>query len=260
MAVILSCRPFIPDRSMTTPRFYCPPPLHASTKFELPQAAAHHASRVLRLRVNDEVRVFDGIGNELHGHICEIEGKRVVLEKLQVCTVNRESPLNIVLAQALCSSEKMDWVIQKATELGASEIQPVQTQRSMVKLTGERAEKRTQHWHGITIAACEQCGRNMLPKVHAPLEFSAWIATICDAPGSKFILLPEAVTTLHEQLKPQEKIILLIGPEGGFSADEVQIALQAGFISIRLGARLLRTETAAMAGIATLQTLWGDFV
>ena len=260
MAVILSCRPFIPDRSMTTPRFYCPPPLHAGTKFELPQAAAHHASRVLRLRVNDEVRVFDGIGNELHGHICEIEGKRVVLEKLQVCTVNRESPLNIVLAQALCSSEKMDWVIQKATELGASEIQPVQTQRSMVKLTGERAEKRTQHWYGITIAACEQCGRNMLPKVHAPLEFSSWIATICNAPGSKFILLPEAVTTLHEQLKPQEKIILLIGPEGGFSADEVQIALQAGFIAIRLGARLLRTETAAMAGIATLQTLWGDFV
>jgi 16S rRNA (uracil1498-N3)-methyltransferase len=245
---------------MTTPRFYSPPPLHANTKFELPEAAAHHASRVLRLRVNDEVRVFDGVGNELHGRICEIEGKKVVLEKLQVCTVNRESPLNIVLVQALCSSEKMDWVIQKATELGATEIQPVQTQRSMVKLAGERAEKRTQHWHGITIAACEQCGRNMLPKVHALLEFSSWIATLCDVPGSKFILLPEAVTTLREQSKPQGKAILLIGPEGGFSADEVQIAQQAGFISIRLGSRLLRTETAAVAAIATLQTLWGDFI
>ena len=245
---------------MTTPRFYCSPPLHASAKFELPQAAAHHASRVLRLRVNDEVRVFDGAGNELHGRICEIEGKRVVLEKLQDCTVSRESPLNIILVQALCSSEKMDWVIQKATELGATEIQPVQTQRSMTKLVGERAEKRTQHWHAVTIAACEQCGRNMLPKVHAPLEFSSWMATMGDASGSKFILLPEAVTTLHEQPKPQGKATLLIGPEGGFSAEEVQIARQAGFISIRLGTRLLRTETAAVAGIATLQTLWGDFI
>ncbi|MEO6423757.1 MAG: 16S rRNA (uracil(1498)-N(3))-methyltransferase [Candidatus Nitrotoga sp.] len=245
---------------MSTPRFYCPPPLHASTKFELPQAAAHHASRVLRMRINDEARVFDGLGNELQGRICEIEGKRVVLEKLQVCTINRESPLNIILAQALCSNEKMDWVMQKSTELGATEIQPVQTQRSMTKLAGERAEKRTQHWHGITIAACEQCGRNVLPKIHAPQEFSAWIATMANASGSKFILLPEAVTTLHEQPKPQRKATLLIGPEGGFSADEVQYALQAGFVSIRLGARLLRTETAAVAGIATLQTLWGDFI
>ncbi|WP_239237372.1 16S rRNA (uracil(1498)-N(3))-methyltransferase [Candidatus Nitrotoga sp. BS] len=250
----------MPNRSMTTPRFYCPPPLHASTKFELPQAAAHHASRVLRLRVTDEVRVFDGIGNELHGRICEIVGKSVVLEKLEVCTVNRETPLNIVLAQALCSSEKMDWVIQKATELGATEIQPVQTQRSMTKLAGERAEKRTQHWHGITIAACEQCGRNVLPKVNAPLEFRSWIAAMGDAPGSKFILLPEALTTLHEQPTPQDKAILLIGPEGGFSTDEMELAQQAGFVSVRLGARLLRTETAAVAGIATLQTLWGDFI
>ncbi|CAH1903872.1 Ribosomal RNA small subunit methyltransferase E [Candidatus Nitrotoga sp. HW29] len=245
---------------MTTPRFYCPPPLHVNTQFELPEAAAHHASRVLRLRINDEVRIFDGIGNELHGRICEIEGKKVALEKLQVCTVNRESPLNIVLVQALSSSEKMDWVIQKATELGATEIQPVQTQRSVVKLTGDRTEKRTQHWHGISIAACEQCGRNILPKVYAPLEFSSWIATICDTSGSKFILLPEAVTTWHEQPKPQGKVTLLIGPEGGFSADEARLARQAGFISIRLGARLLRTETAAVAGIATLQTLWGDFI
>jgi 16S rRNA (uracil1498-N3)-methyltransferase len=130
----------------------------------------------------------------------------------------------------------------------------------MTKLAGERAEKRTQHWHGVTIAACEQCGRNVLPKVHAPLEFSAWMATMGDVPGSKFILLPDTVTTLHEQPKPQGKATLLIGPEGGFSADEIQIARQAGFISIRLGARLLRTETAAVAGIATLQTLWGDFI
>ena len=244
---------------MSIPRFYCPPPLPGYAPFDLPPAAAHHASRVLRLRVNDAVQLFDGTGIELHGIICEISGKRVVLGKLQVCTVNRESPLHIVLAQAMCGSEKMDWVVQKATELGATEIQPVQTQRSVAKLSAERAEKRTEHWHSVTIAACEQCGRNVLPKVHAPQELSAWLAAMRDVPGSKFILLPHASVALHEQAQPQGVVTLLIGPEGGFSEDEAQLAQQIGFIPIRLGARELRNETAAMAGIATLQTLWGDF-
>ena len=243
---------------MAIPRFYCPPPLHASTRFELPPAAAHHASRVLRLRVNDEVRIFDGVGNELQGHIGEIQGKRVALENLQNCTVRSESSLQVVLAQALSSNEKMDWVIQKATELGVTEIQPIQTQRSMTKLTGERAEKRTQHWHGITIAACEQCGRNMLPEVHTPQEFGSWITALGEVPGSKFILLPEAAATLRDQSEPQGKTTLLIGPEGGFGIDEIQAARQASFVAIRLGARVLRTETAAVAGIAALETLWGD--
>lgn len=244
---------------MSIPRFYCPPPLPINAPFELPPAAAHHASRVLRLRVNDAVQLFDGTGLELHGIISEINGKRAVLGKLQVCTANRESPLHIVLAQAMCSSEKMDWVVQKATELGAAEIQPVQTQRSVAKLSAERAEKRTEHWHSVTIAACEQCGRNMLPEVHAPRELSAWLAALRNVPGSKFILLPQASAALHEQPEPQGTITLLVGPEGGFSEDEAQLAQQIGFIPIRLGARVLRTETAAMAGIAALQTLWGDF-
>ncbi len=244
---------------MSTPRFYCPPPLPVSSPFELPPAAAHHASRVLRLRVNDSVQLFDGIGNELHGNIREITGKRVVLGELRDSTVNRESPLHIVLAQALCSSEKMDWVVQKATELGAAEIQPVQTRRSVARLSGERAVKRTEHWRGVTIAACEQCGRNVLPKIHVPQEFGIWLAEVRAAPGSKFILLPQATAALHEQAEPQGQVTLLIGPEGGFDADEAQLAQLSGFIPIRLGARVLRTETAAMAGLAALQTLWGDF-
>lgn len=244
---------------MSTPRFYCPPPLPINAPFELPPAVAHHAGRVLRLRVNDAVQLFDGTGIELHGIISEISGKKVVLGKLEIRTVSRESPLHIVLAQAMSSSEKMDWVVQKATELGATEIQPVQTQRSVAKLSAERAEKRTEHWLSVTIAACEQCGRNSLPKVHAPQELSAWLAAMRDVPGSKYILLPHAPTSLHEQTKPQGAITLLIGPEGGFSADEAQLAQQIGFIPVRLGARVLRTETAAMAGIAALQTLWGDF-
>lgn len=227
--------------------------------FELPQEAAHHALRVLRLRENDPVQIFDGAGNALDAAISEISGKRVILGKLKPCASEQPLPLHIVLAQAMCSSEKMDWIVQKATELGAAEIQPVQTRRSVAKLTGERIEKRTAHWHSVIISACEQCGRNLLPQVHAPQEFSVWLAQMRETPGTRFILLPESSTALHEQPKPQGSATLLIGPEGGFSADEIKMARMAGFIPIRLGKRVLRTETAAMAGITALQILWGDY-
>jgi len=244
---------------MSAPRFYCPPPLLFGTSLELPPEAAHHANRVLRLRVNDPVQVFDGAGNALDATISEISGKRVVLGKLQPCAAELVPPLHIVLAQAMCGSEKMDWVVQKATELGAAEIQPVQTQRSVARLSGERAEKRTEHWRSVTIAACEQCGRNTLPQAHAPQDLGAWLAQMRGTPGTKFILQPEGATTLHQQPQAQGKVTLLIGPEGGFSADEALMAQQAGFIPILLGPRVLRTETAALAGITALQTLWGDF-
>ena len=245
---------------MSAPRFYCTPPLHFGATFELPPKAAHHAHRVLRLRVNDQVQVFDGEGNAIDAMISEINGKRVVLGKLAPCATEQLSLLHIVLAQAMCGSEKMDWVIQKATELGAAEIQPVQTQRSVAKLSSERAEKRIEHWHSVAVAACEQCGRNVLPQVHAPQEFSAWLAQMRSIPDAKFILLPEeGATTLREQPSPQGSVTLLVGPEGGFSGDEARLAQQVGFIPIRLGTRVLRTETAAVAGIAALQTLWGDF-
>src|SRR5271169_6083270 len=153
---------------MSIPRFYCPPPLPAGSAFELPREAAHHAHRVLRLRVNDPVQVFDGTGHALDGKIGAINGKRVMLHELQTCMDEIESPLRIILAQAMSSREKMDLVVQKATELGAAEIQPVQTQRSVARLSGERAEKRTVHWRSIAISACEQCGRNALPQISAP--------------------------------------------------------------------------------------------
>lgn len=245
---------------MPIPRFYCSPPLGDVTELELAPAAAHHASRVLRLRVNDTVQLFDGTGIELTGSIREISSKRVVLEKLQVGAVNRESPLHIVLAQALCSSEKMDWVVQKATELGVTEIQPVQTQRSVAKLANERAEKRVDHWRSVIIAACEQCGRNVLPLIHPPQGLPEWLGMTRTRPGQKFMLLPQAASTISSiHPVPKETITLLIGPEGGFTADEEVLAQRIGFIPIRLGARVLRTETAAVAGIATLQALWGDF-
>ncbi len=244
---------------MSAPRFYCTPPLHFGTTFELPPKAAHHAHRVLRLRVNDPVQVFDGEGNVLDAKISEINDRCVLLHELQTCMAGVEHPLRITLAQAMCSSEKMDWVVQKATELGAAEIQPVQTQRSVAKLSNERAEKRTAHWRSIAIAACEQCGRNVLPQIYTPLELSSWLAQMRGNAHAKFILQPEGSTALHKQPQPQGSVTLLIGPEGGFSEDETKMAHLTGFTPIRLGKRVLRTETAAMAGIAALQILWGDF-
>jgi 16S rRNA (uracil1498-N3)-methyltransferase len=245
---------------MSAPRFYCPVTLPASGLFELPPDAAHHAHRVLRLRVGDAVQIFDGKDNACDANIDSISGKHVALSITATCRAQAPSPLHIVLAQAMTSSEKMDWIVQKATELGAAEVQPVQTQRSVAKLSQERAEKRTEHWRGVVIAACEQSGRNELMQVHAPVELSHWLANQRTVEGSKFILLPDGAVALHAQKKPEGTITLLIGPEGGFSADEALMAKQSGFIPVLLGPRVLRTETAAVAGISALQTLWGDFL
>jgi 16S rRNA (uracil1498-N3)-methyltransferase len=244
---------------MSAPRFYCPPPLPLSTNYELPPEAAHHASRVLRLRVGDAVQIFDGLGNALDATINAISGKHVMLGNLQTCMVQPDSGLHIVLAQAMCTSDKMDWVVQKATELGATEIVPVQAQRSVAKLTGARADKRTEHLRNVTVSACEQSGRNTLPRLHAPQDLVAWLNGMRQATGSKFILLPGGASNLQSQPKPKGQATLLIGPEGGFATDEANVAQQAGFIPVLLGPRVLRTETAALAGIAALQTLWGDF-
>jgi len=245
---------------MSAPRFYFPPPLPANNNCELPPEAAHHASRVLRLRAGDAVQLFDGLGNALDATIHAISGKHVLLGNLQTCMVQQTAgELKIVLAQALCSGEKMDWVIQKATELGVAEIVPVQAQRSVARLIGSRAEKRAQHWQNVIVSACEQCGRNDLPQLHAPVDLAEWLQSMRSQDGSKFILLPGGAAALQTQSRPQGKVTLLIGPEGGFTGDEANVAQQAGFKPVLLGPRVLRTETAAMAGIAAIQTLWGDF-
>jgi 16S rRNA (uracil1498-N3)-methyltransferase len=241
------------------PRFYCPPPLPPNGNFELPPDAAHHAARVLRLREGDAVQIFDGIGNERHGVIAELGGKRVVIGKLTAVDSDRETPLKILLAQALASSEKMDWVIQKATELGVTEIQPIDTERSVARLSAERVEKRLEHWQQVAISACEQCGRNMLPQIHAPLDIMVWLQQMQKTSDAKFILLPQGAASLHTQSKPTGRVALLIGAEGGFTQAESDAALRCEFTAIRMGARVLRTETAAIAGLAALQTLWGDF-
>ena len=241
------------------PRFYCPPPLPTGGSFDLPPEAAHHAARVLRLREGDRVEMFDGLGNACRGVIAELGGKRVTVGGIAASNADRESPLRVLLAQALSSSEKMDWVIQKATELGVAAIQPLDTERSVARLSAERTAKRLEHWRQVAISACEQCGRNVLPEIHAPLDIMAWLQQMSAATDSKFILLPEGAAALHVQAKPQGQAVLLIGAEGGFTQAEGESALHCGFTAMRIGARVLRTETAAVAGLAALQTLWGDF-
>ena len=241
------------------PRFYCPPPIPRSGSFELPPDAAHHASRVLRLRVGDTVEIFDGIGNECHGLIADLSARNVTVANITANDNKRESPLHTLLAQALSSSEKMDWVIQKSTELGVTEIQPLATDRSVARLSAERTARRLEHWQQVAISACEQCGRNVLPQIHAPLDIMDWLQQAKAVPDTKYILLPDGAASLHDQTRPRGKAVLLIGAEGGFSQTESAMALHCGFIPIRLGARVMRTETAAIAGLAVLQTLWGDF-
>lgn len=205
------------------------------------------------------MQIFDGRGAECSGVIAELAGKRVVVGDIIATHADRESPLPVVLAQALSSSEKMDWVIQKATELGVAAIQPLDTKRSVAKLSAERAEKRMEHWRQVAISACEQCGRNVLPEIYAPLDIMAWLQQIKHSADAKFILLPAGATALSQHSKPAGRAILLIGAEGGFTEAESESALHCGFAAIRMGARILRTETAAIAGLAALQTLWGDF-
>ncbi|MGZ8257119.1 MAG: 16S rRNA (uracil(1498)-N(3))-methyltransferase [Gallionella sp.] len=242
------------------PRFFCPAPIPHTGSFNLPDDAAHHAARVLRLRIGDAVQIFDGLGTECHGVIAELTGKRVVVGELHVVEAMRESPLHTLLGQALCSSEKMDWIIQKATELGVNEIQPLDTERSVARLSAERAEKRMAHWQQVAIAACEQCGRNTLPMIHPPLDIMVWLQAMRSQPYSRFILLPEGAQSLHTQARPVDKAVLLIGAEGGFTQSESDSALRCGYTPIRLGARVLRTETAALAGLTALQMQWGDFL
>lgn len=248
---------------MPTPRFHSPLPGHSAASFDLPPEAAHHATRVLRLRTGAAVQLFDGQGNALDAVITEIAGKRVVLGKLSPCSGEPRPPLRIVLAQALSSSEKMDWIVQKATELGVAEIQPLNTERSVAKLSPERIARRLEHWRLVAISACEQCGRNSLPEINAPLDIMAWLQQMrtlsTEGTAAKFILLPQGAATLHEQEKPAGAAVLLIGAEGGFTPSESDSALQCGFTPIRMGPRVLRTETAAIAGLTALQTLWGDF-
>lgn len=242
---------------MTFPRFFCPGPLVPGAVLALPEGAAAHAARVLRLAAGDALTLFDGRGGEYAARIAAVRKAAVDAEVLAFRERECESPLAIRLVQALQAGDKMDLTVQKAVELGVSAIQPVASRRSVVRLDGERAVRRVAHWQGVAASACEQCGRNRVPEVAAIEPLDRWLARPAEAP-LRLMLSPEAGLTL-QALPPARSLELLIGAEGGLDPREVAMAEAAGFVGVRLGPRVLRTETAGLAALAAIQTLWGDF-
>jgi 16S rRNA (uracil1498-N3)-methyltransferase len=225
---------------MRLSRFFIDAPLSIGLH-ELPEAQAHYIGRVLRLAAGDAVQLFDGSGREFVGELCEVGKRNVRVELHEQLAGLTESPLRIHLGQGLSRGERMDWAIQKATELGVAEITPIVSERCEVRLKDERADKRLAHWRQVAISACEQCGRSVLPTT-AEL---------------KLVLHPVAEPlTSHER---PASLAFLIGPEGGLSDAEVLQARQAGYQAARLGPRVLRTETAPVVALSVAQQLWGDF-
>lgn len=240
------------------PRFYSPEKLAPGALIRLSDNAAVHASRALRMKVGDSAVLFNGDGNDYPCELTYMSKSEVSVKVKSVSANTCESPLNITLIQAISSGDRMDFTIQKAVELGVTAIQPISSQRSVVKLSGERAEKRREHWQNVAISACEQCGRAIVPEVRPATSLAQWLGQ-SETAALRIILSPGAPQSLNGLQKPSGDIQLLIGAEGGLTEDEINLATTHQFTPIRLGKRILRTETAALTAISSLQTLWGDF-
>ena len=239
---------------MSLPRFFVAAPL-ALGVHDLPEAQAHYLSRVLRLTVGAAVQLFDGSGQEYIGQLTSVTKKAVQVELRENLVGLPDSSLQIHLGQGLSRGERMDWAIQKATELGVAEITPLFTERCEVRLNEERMQKRLEHWQQIAISACEQCGRSRVPVIHVPQTAKDWQATV--QADLKLVLHPVA-QPLTEHAAPST-LAFLIGPEGGLTDVEVAQAAEYGFQPARLGPRVLRTETAPIVALSVAQQLWGDF-
>jgi 16S rRNA (uracil1498-N3)-methyltransferase len=243
---------------MVPPRFFVSlelTPASVGQTVELPAAAAHHAVRVARLGLGDPLTLFNGAGGEYAATLTRTE-RSAVFVRVDSCTlVERESPLPITLAQAIAANDAMDYAVRKAVELGVAAIQPLVTERSAPLPTGERGDRRLAHWNGIAVAACEQCGRNRVPSIAAPAPWRDWLAAW---KGDGIVLVPGAATSFAALPPPSSPIALAIGPEGGFSDREIDAARTTGMRTVSFGPRVLRTETAAAAALAAMQTLWGD--
>lgn len=238
---------------MRLSRFFIDAPL-ALGEHVLPDASAHYIGRVLRLAPGASVQLFDGSGQEYLAELLEVSKKTVRVQLHESVSGMQESRLRVHLGQGLSRGERMDWAIQKATELGVAEITPIMSERCEVRLKDERADKRLAHWRQIAISACEQCGRSVLPVIHPPQPLTEWLATDAEL---KLVLHPVA-EPLASHLAPTT-LAFLIGPEGGLSDGELAQAQGAGFQAARLGPRVLRTETAPVVALSVAQQLWGDF-
>lgn len=246
------------------PRFYCPTPLVPGALLDLPDSAARHA-QVLRLQPGDAITLFNGgwseqsSAGEFSARIVRM-GRASVQVQIDVHhTIEREALRQVHLAVGMPANERMDWLVEKATELGVASIQPLMTERSVLRLSGERAQRKTAHWHSVAIAACEQCGGNRVPLVHPVLGLREWLHTLAlgDARTRLLLSLSFESTPLPHAIRASEGnsasgTIVLSGPEGGFSAPEESAALARGFTAVSLGLRILRAETAALTALAQL--------
>jgi 16S rRNA (uracil1498-N3)-methyltransferase len=241
---------------MRVPRIFVPQPLHNGDRVQLDENAARHVLQVLRLSDGSRVILFDGSGREFAAELT-VQGKHECRAQI-VETLRTEQPptLRIHLALGISRGERMDFAIQKAVELGVWSIAPLFTERTVVHLKGDRLAARQAHWQGVVRHACEQCGRSLLPELLPPQPLAAWLETF---DGQGVLLDHRARQGLGQLPSPAGEVHLLIGPEGGLSPAERETAMQKGLQGIRLGPRILRTETAPLAAIAAIQTLWGDF-
>jgi 16S rRNA (uracil1498-N3)-methyltransferase len=240
---------------MRIPRFYCPQLQQDETVLDLPESVHRHAVQVLRLKPGAVIRLFDGKGLEVEAELTQVEKRQSQVQLLGQLKNQSESPLKITLLQGISRGERMDFAIQKAVELGVSTIVPVVTERCNVQLKQDRAQKRLDHWQGVLISACEQSGRAFLPELAAVTTLEQ--ALLENEDELKLVLDPRASQSFTDIQQPQT-LSLLIGPEGGLSEAEVDQAAQNGYTAVQFGPRILRTETAAVAALAVVQTLWGD--
>lgn len=241
---------------MRLTRVYVDAPLTPGGRVTLEGSAASHVTRVLRLRTGDALTLFNGAGGEYGASIAEARGGRLTVQVGEARALERESPLAVTLAQGVSRGERMDLVVQKATELGVHAIVPLFTERSVVRLSAPQATRKLTHWRAVAVAACEQSGRNRLPQIAAPLPLADFLHQPPEA-GARLLLSPQAVARIQD-VPPAPAATVLIGPEGGLTETEQETALAAGFTPVRLGPRILRTETAALAALTVLQLEFGD--
>ncbi len=250
----------VPDcqRRVSHTRLYFPHPISHGAVLELGSDQARYVGRVLRSKPGDRLSVFNGDDGEWQTELVRIGKNDATLRVLEPLDPSTESPLDLHLVQGISRGERMDIVMQKATELGVRRVTPVLADHGMVRLTSERAAKRQAHWQSVANSACEQCGRIRPPRVDLPLRLNDWFGEQRDYDALKLILKPQAGTPLAAVEAPTGTLCFLTGPEGGFSAREYDDAAAAGFLAVELGPRVLRTETAAITALALAQSLWGD--
>ncbi|MBB1202782.1 16S rRNA (uracil(1498)-N(3))-methyltransferase [Enterobacteriaceae bacterium 89] len=241
---------------MRIPRIYHPELITAGQQMALSDDAANHVGRVLRMGAGQAIQLFDGSNQVFEAEIIQADKKSVRVNVLSAQTDDRESPLHIHLGQVMSRGEKMEFTIQKSIELGVSLITPLFSERCGVKLDAERLNKKTQQWQKIAIAACEQSGRNVVPEIRPAMDLEQWCAE--EDSGLKLNLHPRASASINTLPLPVERVRLLIGPEGGLSADEIAMTARYAFTDILLGPRVLRTETTALTAITALQVRFGD--